>query len=270
MKLVTKYHGENLLEQTEKLNDDYMFLSLKESIENKDLISYYRQFLKMCKELSNDIVIKDNSLSMAIFIDRMMGIGYFSHKENISKSFEKGEDKELLSKLGISVVCGKAICRHRTAFTKDLFDCSDIFCEDLAFLTSSTSKKETLEGNGNHLANLIKYKDNYYVYDTFNHILFEFRSPIELIEKNSKNNKIFLYYKPEYELLKEKKTLEDIENKLKEFKESSQKDKISLEELTDVINGTTENIISKANHIKEFKEDSREIKKKIYTLCKNI
>ena len=264
MSLIAKYGGDELLKNILNLKDEYTMLTLKDHFESKELLMYYRQFLKMCSSLTKEIAVSNNSISIIMFIDLMMTMGYFSYGKKLEYS---NTTKEVLnSKLGLSVVTGKAVCRHRSSFTTDLFKLSNEYSDNFYCLTSNTSKKEKLSGNGNHMANVIEYEGASYVYDVTNHLFFDFRSPLELM---SKSGNTFLYYKPELELVREKFSLEDLENKLIKYKKSSEKCKISLSELNEIKKKTTSNIIAKTKVLRDFEEDSKDIKKKIYLLSKD-
>lgn len=264
MDLFRKYHGEELLKNMLELRDDYAICEAKDSIERRELISYYRKFIKMCSEITNEMAIPNNSISSILLLDVLMKIGYFSHGKKIMHV--KGIEDILKSKPGISVVTGKVVCRHKANFITDVFKLLPGFCENFYCLRSDISKKETLSGHGNHMANVLEYNGVYYVYDATYHIFYEFRNPIELISKEKKE---FLYYKPEVQLAMEKVSLEDLETRLREYKKSSNSKKISLKELNEIQSETASNIVAKSKILNEFELNTYAIKKKIYTLSKS-
>lgn len=269
MDLVKKYQAGEIFKEVTHLIRDYKVRELKEAVENEELLTLYRKFIRMCEELSNGIVIHNNSLSLAVFIDYMIQMGYFSYGKNI-KLFKDGIDKELISKSGLSIVLGSGKCRHYASFTTDLFTKCGILCENFPTFLSNVTMRKTLSGAENHMANLVEYNGIYYVYDTFNHTFYEFRNPIELIEKTNSNDKGFLYYRPKSSLVFDKMDLEELERKLQDFKKSSEGNKISLKELYEIEKETKEGIKLNSKRIKDFANETNEVKKKMRVLSKKI
>ena len=269
MKLVKKYQLDGSYKEAANLISEYKVRELKESVENGEILTLYRKFIRICEELSNGIALPNNSLSLVIFTEYLIKMGYFSYSENM-KVFKTGVDKELVSKSGLSIVLGSGLCRHYASFTTDLFKRSDMFCENFPVFSADSPVKNHLNEETNHVANLIEYNGIYYVYDTFNHSFFDFKNPVELIEKTKLKDKIFLYYRPRTSFIFDKMDLEELERKLQDFKRSSESEKISLKELYEIEKETKESIAMHGKTIKEFAVDTREIKKDMHVLSKKM
>lgn len=265
MDLLEKYHGTELYSKHVKdLKERCDKLKALENITFEEMLYNYRKYIRLVSELSRDILTNHDSISLIKLIDLMMKMGYFSYDNQFR--YDSSDKNVMYDNMGTTVISGKGVCRHISSFATDVFNASDIFCENFYCLTTNKHQSNTLEGHGNHLANVIEYDDTYYVYDVTNQELYNFVNPVYLVSEDKKR---FLYYKPEMQLITEQYVLEDIKKRLENYQDSSLKSRIKSNELHELQSRVTQDIIDNKSIINDFTEETKDIKQKIYTLSKS-
>ena len=222
-----------------------------------ELISNYNQFINEVSSLVKELSLPNNSISMSIVIEKLINLGVFSYNDDFI--YENTKD-QCLSKLGLQIVCGKGKCRHFSSFQKDIFNHLGLFNEEFYCEADYELKKDLITGEANHTANLIKYNNMYYVYDSFNSFLSGF---VDSHITKVYGNEIYFYYKVELLMELYNLTKQDVIKRLSIFKLSSMKKGISNNEYDEISNESISSIIKNNKIISEFKADTIDIKEKI-------
>lgn len=265
MYMIDKYGGCKLNAFSEENKSEYIISSLWQQYTCSSIFAYYDEFLRLCSDLLKEISIPDNPISILENMSNLLWQGLFSY----GNVFEYAEDiKSTFSvKLGIDVVLGKGVCRHVSSFATDLLQKMGIYCDDFYCYSSDTKIMSDLMGEANHMANLIKYDGNYYVYDILINKLLSFASPIELEDFE---DELFFYYKPEKDIELGCISLIDLENRLKEFESSTGSSTISRSEYYEIIRETSSLYVKNICLLPDFCKESNKLKEKIHSSVRGV
>lgn len=258
--IINKYSNGEIYEYLEERQEVWKKIFEDEYERYSSLISDYKLFLKACRSIVSELSVDDSSLSTILCIEKLIFMGKFSHLETFKY---ESYPNELTSNLGVNVILGKGCCRHLARFSKDLFDLSNLYCDNMNCLITEKECFSTLDGDGNHVINIIKFNGIYYGYDMVNHLIFEFKSPIELVQGS-----VHLYYKPSIQLARKEIDTIGLEERLKCYSESVGSSPFSKTEIDDIKLQTVANIIKKRKILAEFSNDTKEVKGRICSLCK--
>ena len=208
-----KHFESSKIERQNKYNE--------ESIIYKDILKEYKKFIIILANLLKNMNLK-TSIEYSVAIKYLIDKGYLSKK----LEFKQIEPiNELQSNYGLNIITGEGICRNYTDFHKDIMEelnqyVKRFYCVEGSPMFKAKSQK------ANHVLNLIRYDETLYGIDLFNaNKLYKFKDEYTLNEI-SFNSNIKLRYKPYYEIINENKTITDLFNTLKTFKEESKKNHI--------------------------------------------
>ena len=223
-----------------------------------ELYSDYKTFLKACRELIKELSIDSSSLSKIKCIDMLASLGKFSYN---GKFTHDTSPQKLIGIHGAYIVYGKGCCRHLSNFAKDLLRQGNTYCDKFYCNATYESIPESLDGDANHMINIIKYNDSYIGYDLANHEESYFVSPVHL---KSVVSLVHLYYKPELQIVFDGLNIEGLESNLVRYSDSVGAFKLTEEELSDMSCEVSSKIISKKKVLKDFERSTNSIKEKIY------
>lgn len=253
-----------LIEDLEFIHYAVQKEAIKELKDNIDVLQDYTTLIKEAAALVDDIGIKDNSISKAYLIRKLIMMSVFSYNR-FDRDNGDYYDRFLL-KAGIEIVLGRGCCRHFSGITKDIMSSNGIFCENFCCINSKNRIKESLKFTGTHMISIIEYNGKCYGYDTYNDILLHF---IDMNELQSDERGIFMYYKPLHVMQTEMLGLSDIKERLQRYYDSIGSH-ISIEELLEIKNETLRNIVEKRGKILDFSRSMMPVKKKIYTSLREV
>lgn len=250
--------------ENEKLEECKQLIEEKkqiESIEYNYLIKKYYEYIKMIGEFLKSLELY-NSLEYGLAIRYLIYNGYLSYNNKFEDRFIFY--KEIVSKPGINVIDGEGCCRNISDLYKDIMDYLNMYCEKYyCYLSYHKIGKRLFNKEANHVANIIEYKDNLYIMDLYNNNLLRFINSFEAKAISYVKN-LYLGYKPYFDYIVENYSLDDIDNRLHEFEESSKKEHISeLIWFDNIMSDTMFYISDNKNLFKEFSEDTNNIKKEI-------
>lgn len=180
---------------------------------NKDVIKDYSTYLDCIIEELLKFKL-DSSLDYSIALGYLINKGYLS--EGL-KFDSKQNDKEILGKLGISILQGSGCCRNICDMQKDIFEKLNFNIIPFYCYQGNNFLDRGLNKEANHIINLIKYNDCLYGIDLYNGcVLYHFNDSFTM-KSISTNHDEKLRYKPYCELIIEEKSIEEIKEKIKLF-----------------------------------------------------
>ena len=228
------------------------------------IIGDYKSFLYLTSAFLKEITIKDNFINTALTISLLLNM--FSYKNKFEISNARYIDV-VTSMLGINVIYGKGCCRHCASFGADIFKEMGLSVENFYCKLDEKPIKHQIHEPAHHMANLIEYDGNKYVFDIMNGVFFKFISATEL--KNFTND-LYLSYLPRILLLKEGISVEELESRLVLYDKESKKEQLSAKEYVEILKETRSKLDENSKIISDYKHDSEPIKKKIYAKSRNI
>lgn len=258
MYMISNYGGSSLAGSYKKKFEQWMLSIAWQQYIGSTTFEYYEEFLKLCSDYLKEISISNNPISILENISCLLWEGFFSHDDTFEYSMDTAS--AFSAKLGINVVLGKGVCRHVSSFATDLLLKFGIYCDNFCCYTSNIRVAENLMGESNHMANLIKYNGNYYVYDVLINRLLSFISPIEVGDFENKN---FFYYKPKIDIELGRISLIDLERRLREFKTSTDSKTISRKEYDEIVKETTFLYTEHIGLLPDFVKEIDKVKRKI-------
>lgn len=196
-------------------------------------IQAYDEYVNFIAYLVKCLGMPKNVLNISMILNIITKIGIFS--DGCEIVLNKNPDNDLAGFLGINVMRGNAVCRNISWFQSDVLKKLGLISEPFYCYLSKDKIDNPQDKEGNHVINLIEYKDNLYGYDALNGGLFKFVSDREL--KEMFTDKVhYVYYKPYmdimisgmdagntismmqlFDIIKDKETITEKEyNKLKE------------------------------------------------------
>jgi len=157
----------------------------------------------------------ESSIECSMLLSYMISNGYLSiDKQYFDKEIDAR--KELISRLGMSIIRGNGVCRNTSAMHKEVFDRLGLYDKQLyCYQGIGTGKRS----KANHVINIIEYDNNYYGIDIFNgDRLYRFISELELRNISLYYNDC-LRYKPYYEISIGESSIEKVREYLNKFKD---------------------------------------------------
>lgn len=244
------------------------FASNFNEIRYSNLYDKYTSFIKKASLLVDVLSLEDNFLSMILVISYLIHDGIFSINEKFEGNSEI--DDFVYTKLGINVLYGIGCCRHVSSFVNEIMDALDIPCEMFPCVTIYDDDVEAcLIKKATHLANLIYYEENPYVFDAYNgNSLFKFDNEF-LVSPINRKYAPYLYYKPYWQMCFCEDSLSEIKAKLEFYKQSVGRH-ITESELNQIILSTELNFERQSDIILDFEREVRNEKQEINELIKEI
>lgn len=251
-----------ILLNKEDLIDWWNKTKIEDSNKYSTLLDTYNKLIDIIAKLIKELSLPNNPISMAIITNRLLHLGYFSMDNMFIPCNTK---KDIKTRLGINVIKGIGSCRHVGYFYKDISNKNNVFCEN--FFCSPTDMD--INAQATHVASLIKYNGEYYVFDVYNDGLYEFISPLTVKEMCNRFN-TSLHYKPQLQLIIDGLSKDHIENNLKLFMKSSNNKHIELSEYKEILNDSSESITINSNIISDYLVTTHPIKKEFREKIKCI
>ena len=244
----------------EKSSEEYEKNKEKSLEENKDLIDNYNIYL----DCIVDELLKYNLDSS---LDYSVALGYLINKGYLSEDLvfnAKESDKEILGKLGISILLGSGCCRNICDMQEDIFKRLNINIMPYYCFQGFSLFNRGIDMPANHIINIVEYKNNLYGTDLYNRsILYHFKSPFVMKSISSTHDES-LRYKPYYELMIDGKKLEDVKKKIEMFNSYSKVKPISYFEYEMCIRNEIEELLfTKQDKLKEFNNKTKVLRKDI-------
>ena len=240
--------------------EEYKNKKEKSLEENKELIDNYNLYL----DCIVDELLKYNLDSS---IDYSIALGYLINKGYLSEDLvfnAKETDKEILGKLGITILLGSGCCRNICDMHDDIFKRLNIDIMPYYCFQGIDLFNRGKDMPANHIINLIEYNNNLYGIDLYNSsILYHFKSPFVMKSISSTHDES-LRYKPYYELMIDGKSLDEVKKKIEMFNNYSKVKPISYFEYEmDIKNEIEELLFSNQNKLKEFNNKTKVLRKDI-------
>lgn len=240
----------------EELTKKIWDLLKNENIVSKRALEKYNNLLIKYEQLLK-LISLDNSISYLYNTSDLIKSGMFSYLKFIS---DDPKFIEYHAHNGIHVVIGEGVCRNVASFTTDLMKNTSYFCENFFCYFTKDKIEYDDKMKANHVCNLIKYNNIYYVYDVYNNEIFYFNNQYMLSTFENNN---YLYYCPLSELeLSDMSSLE-INKRIITFQETATKEKINYNEIEQILEETR---LKRFNHlcdINDFFYDTFEEKKEL-------
>lgn len=257
MDLWTKLGGNNIdINDIHYLTYANMRMVLNEKDNNKEAFELYDKFISISSQFVKDLALPDNSISLAFVIGQLIKMGVFSSN---NKYIEECKHDTFYTKEGFDIVLGHGVCRHFAAFLKDIFEKLEIFNQKYTCVDKDILIPQKLNGKTRHVANVIKYNEKCYVYDSYNNKIFNFIMPNVVLDLEKH---FYLVYKPELLMWDEALTKEDIIERLQMYK-SSCKSYLNYKDYYEIKMESFANLEKNIKLIDDFTGDTYDIKQKI-------
>lgn len=234
---------------------------------NSSIIEY-KEFIKLIAKLTNELALKNNSISHSRIIALLIHNGYLSVDSVFKIPNSKSEElllKDINNFLGIDVVNGRGYCRHVSDVHEKVFQANNLYGPSISCLTDSNTNYLS-----NHEINLIEYNDVLYAHDVIN---LEFYKVYDEFSLEAFNlcydiDKIFniLYYIPRDDYIENKSKL-DILTKIEKLRNNTKKAPISKQELDSIIEETNQRFKNSKSLLSDFKNETNE---KIKSIIKHL
>lgn len=203
----------------------------KENYDNSSLITLYKDFLLETKNLIDLLHITNNDLEYAIVLEYLIHNGYLSYNQ---KFYPTSNNIDLRYNLGINVITGNAVCRHISKFYSDIIDNKNNYPTEYRCQydknRNSFSSKFSL---GNHIINLVFYKDVLYGIDLLNKKIFSFINGIEM-QTLDHDTPLYLRYKPFFDIINGAIDVENVRDNISLFKYYARCASLTYEEAYDI------------------------------------
>lgn len=223
---------------------------------NKKIFDIYNKCIEEVAKYVEKVSIPYNELSIAMLVEYLYHAEYLKHQIK--------NNRENFCNCGIYTLSGNGVCRHTSSFLYDVFKKIGIPIEmyTCKLLDNENKLTDSILGASTHVANVIEYDNNKYVFDLINYgIIAKFKSmsSSETLCRNREDS-WFLEYKPTRLLMYEKVTLNDIKSRLLEYEECSKKESITYDEYIEVMKETYGKIFEHYGMMKKFKRRYNRIK----------
>ena len=232
----------------------------EESLEkNKDIIKYYDIYLDYIADELLKLKLK-SSLDYSIALGYLINKGYLSEELNFDSEVT---DKEIIGKLGISILQGSGCCRNICDMQKDIFDRLNIIIIPF-YCYQGFDFNKGLNKQANHIINLVEYNNNLYGIDLYNDsLLYHFKKPF-IMKSISSEVDSKLRYKPYYEIVIDGRNIEEIKDRVKKFEMYSKEKPINYFEYEMGIRYEVENILfENKNELNDFHNKTKLLRKNI-------
>jgi hypothetical protein len=225
----------------------------------KDVFEEYNKFIYKVAKLIKSLDLH-TPLEYSIAIKYLIDNGYLSK----DMTFYRQEPKmELETNCGPNIIVGLGVCRNYTDFHYDTMVAIGEYVKRL-FCTRSNTLKRAHEMGANHVFNLITHEDCLYGIDLVNAgTLYIFTNGFMLREL-SNVDKAKVVYKPYFEMVNELRSLEEIVNNIKIFKEDSAKKHIfPIQYYEGILPDTFEYLVKQRDMFLDFHNETKDIKDNI-------
>lgn len=240
--------------------------NLSEIEENRqlyfDYIRYYEEFILLTARLVQELSLPNNSISSSKVIFKLIYDGYLSRDSNFHFIMEQSHPN-IIGLMGINVINGAGCCRHVSDIHKKIFDNLNLFDIELPGV-----KDKLISLNGafhvlpNHIINLIKFNNKYYLHDLSEETIGYFENSFTLKSYQENLNYRF-YYKPTINMLLQNLSQEEVISKIIEFQEDSHKLPISPKELNEILAETENRFNQSTSLLSDFQLEKKKYIKKI-------
>lgn len=216
----------------------------------EEYINAYKEFMQIVADVVKEIGLTDNSISYSYVISNLINSGFLSHNLKFVRTSDKNDFFDIVSYEGIDIINGYGCCRHAVDIHKRIFDNlnmqSDKIC-CLAVSENSTSLSQSFKLPGNHIVNLIKYNNRYYLFDPFNNYIFYFQDCFSTNQYSVGDDidRFTLFYKPIQDIILNNLQFFELNSRMEQFDIDSTLDHISLKELNGIIDETIYRYYSK-------------------------
>ena len=169
-------------------------------------IKKYKEFLSKVRELLLEIKT-NNSIYNALLISYLTRSGYFSLTDDFELTTKL--PYEIDGFLGMNIIYGSGCCRNLSSFFEDVSNQLDMFCKKFYCNVHNGRLNFGRITEANHVINLIEFDDTIYGIDTMGPMLFRFVDSNQM-RSISAYNKVYLRYKPYYEIITKNTSLDNI------------------------------------------------------------
>ena len=248
------------LEFFEQGRDTYKKYVVDSLEKNKDIIKDYNTYL----DCIVDELLKyklDSSLDYSIALGYLINKGYLSE----GLIFDSNEtDKEILGKLGISILHGSGCCRNICDMQKDIFERLNIDIIPFYCFQGNDFFNRGLNKKANHIINLVEYDNNLYGIDLYNNsLLYSFKNSY-IMKSISSVKDTRLRYKPYYEIILDGKKFDNIKEEIKAFESYSKEKTISSFQYEMGLKDEIENILfNNKDQLERFNNKTKTLRRDI-------
>ena len=238
----------------DKCREEYKKKKEQSLEDNKELIDNYNIYL----DCIVDELLKYNLDSS---LDYSIALGYLINKGYLSEDLvfnAKESDKEILGKLGISILLGNGCCRNICDMQDDIFKRLNIDIMPFYCFQGIDLFNRGKDMPANHIINLVEYNNNLYGTDLYNSsILYHFKGPF-IMKSISSTHDESLRYKPYYEMMLDGKSLDEVKKKIEMFRNYSKIKPISYFEYEMGIKNEIEELLfSNQDKLKDFNNKTK-------------
>ena len=234
---------------------------VEDSLEkNKDIIKDYNTYLDY-------IVDELLKYKLESSLDYSIALGYLINKGYLSEGliFDSNEtEKEILGKLGISILHGSGCCRNICDMQKDIFERLNIDIIPFYCFQGNDFFNRGLNKPANHIINLVEYDNNLYGIDLYNDsLLYSFKNSY-IMKSISSVKDTRLRHKPYYEIIIDGKTLDNIKEEIKAFESYSKEKTISSFQYEMGLKDGIENILfNNKDQLERFNNKTKTLRRDI-------
>ena len=223
----------------------------------KDALEQYDDFISKIAVLIHELGYS-SVLECSLMVGYLIDNGYLSYDFDFIDGNPK---KEIIHRLGTSILTGTGCCRNYSNMLKDVLSCMNEYVDTMFCYQG---KIKFTNNKANHMINLVKHEDYIYGLDLYNNKkLFRFENPIELKEITYARHSSLLY-KPDYEVLVGETDWDTVKEKLKLFQDMSEKKTIGHFEYEKYYKRAVRNKMdNEHDRLFDFHEKTKLLKKEI-------
>ena len=224
-----------------------------------DILGIYSSLVQDIANFIKEINVNNDNLSYAIILKALTDMGVFSNNGILKYSGDASD--AIIGYPGINVITGNICCRHIANFQYNVFDKGNLGNKLFYCFLTNNNLKNSSNIYGNHVINLIYYKNNLYGYDAINNDLFSFIDDSKM--SSLFNNKTKYVYYVDYLDRIFGNNFTDVDILKERFEKFKNENVISYDEYLDICNYVKKIIVYNKYDIKSFKCATKEKIKRI-------